>query len=73
MLKELSFWDLCEQYQNNKQSVIILLQDSKRKDLIDFINKNQLFVYGKRRDRNSLIKSILSWLQQHYLITKKAV
>ena len=57
----------------NKQGVVTLLQNSKRKDLIDFIDKNQLFVYGKKRDRNSLVKSILSWLQQHYVITKKAI
>ena len=73
MLKTMSFWDLCKQYQKDRQSVIVLLQNSKRKDLIDFIDKNQLFVYGRKKDKNSLIKSVLSWLQQHYVITKRVV
>ena len=73
MLKTMSFWDLCEQYQKNKQGVVTLLQNSKRKELEQFIRKENLFIYGNKKNKQALINSILSWLQQHYLITKRAV
>jgi len=73
MLKTMSFWDLCEKYKTNRGEVVTLLQNSKRKELEEFTKRENLFVYGKKKNKQALINSILSWLQQHYLITKRAV
>lgn len=71
MIKGMSFNNLYEIYLKDRGKVKALLQDSKRKDLLDFIKTNNLFVYGKKQSKKNLMRSIFCWLHQYYLITKE--